>query len=333
MPDVGKLQDFLEAAGAGPGHFYLLEGRGRVLAALPGNPPAFARTLALYRPQKALARTWIFWVRFLRCVGSPGVALKKWSWPGARRITGPCPGVLLGNPYHPVPRAIFLLQESGIWLVGKFIPDPNRQHILRREQDLLSVAAQHGGHAPRCLGWKACGQGGALWTEWLAPRPGNPRWQDRLRLLHDWLLPKPSRPLSDFPAWKETGDWAGGAGAVAQGASQIQLRPCLRHGDFAPWNLLQGPDGTWMAVDWEEGCTEDAPGLDLIHDLLQHEFLIRRTSFGQGRARMKKALQQPEIAKYLGACGWLGKETVLLEWAIRFEAQRRPEIKSWARAC
>lgn len=330
MPDVGKLQEFLEAAGAGPGHFYLLEGRGRVLAALPAHPPAFSRTLSLYRPQKILARTWVFFLRILQCAGSRGIALRKWSWPGARQITGPCPGVLLGNPRHSVPRAIFLSQERGLWIVGKFIPDPNQQGVLHREQDLLNTAARRGGHTPRCLGWKACGQGGALWTEWLAPRIGLPHRQDRLRLLHDWLLDADLRPLPEFPAWKTTG---AGLDTPLDLASRIRLRPSLRHGDFAPWNLLETPEARWVAVDWEEGCAEDAPGLDLVHDLLQHEFLIRRTSFAEARAKMKKAMRQPDIAKYLSTCGWLGNEAFLLAWAISYETRRQPEIKRWARAC
>ncbi|MFM8654768.1 MAG: phosphotransferase, partial [Verrucomicrobiota bacterium] len=258
-----------------------------------------------------------------------GVALKQWSWPGASHPSRPCPGVLWGNPAHPVPRAIFLLQEGPAWHVGKFVPDPHRQQILHREKELLDLAAHHGGHAPRCLGWKPCGSGGALWTEWLATREDNPSTTDRLEILHDWLLPKPPRPLSDFSAWKISSAWPEASAAEVQAASKIQLRPCLRHGDFAPWNLLQRADGAWVAVDWEEGCAEDAPGLDLIHDLLQEEFLIQRSSPAEAKANIGAALQKPPYAKYLTACGWSGHERILLDWALGLETRSRTEINLW----
>jgi hypothetical protein len=329
MPEAKVLADILERAGAGPGHFYLLWGQGRLLAALPAESPAFLRTLAFYRPQRLTSRTWVFLLKLLRSFHAQGVALRKWSWPGASHASIPCPGVLLGNPVHSVPRAIFLLQEGQAWRVGKFVPDPHQQQILQREKELLDLAAHQGGHAPRCLGWKPCGSGGALWTEWLAAQEGNPSTTDRLRILHDWLLPKPLRPLSEFPAWKSSSGWPEASAAEVQAASRIQLRPCLRHGDFAPWNLLQGADGTWVAVDWEEGCAEDAPGLDLIHDLLQKEFLIRRSPLAEAKAKIFAALQEPPCAEYLTACGWSGHERILLGWALDFEARSRTEIKLW----
>lgn len=329
MPDVKGLADILEKAGAGPGHFYLLVGKGRLLAALPAESPAFLRTLALYRPQRFTSRGWVFLLRFLLRFHAQGVALRKWSWPGASHTSIPCPGVLLGNPAHTIPRAIFLLQEGPAWRVGKFIPDPHQQKILHREKELLDLAAHHGGHAPRCLGWKACGSGGALWTEWLAAREGNPATTDRLGILHDWLLPKAPRPLSDFPSWKSSGGWSGALAGEVQAVSQIMLRPCLRHGDFAPWNLLQRADGAWVAIDWEEGCPEDAPGLDLIHYLLQEEFLIRRSSMRKAESKILGELRKSCYMHYLKSCGWHGNEMPLFRWALQFESKYRGEIKNW----
>lgn len=328
--ELTPLREILEKSGAQAGDFYLLRGRGRVLAALPANPIVFLHTLSLYRPQKIRARLGVLALKILHHVHAHGLALTRWSWPGSTRPTLPCPGVLVGNPSHPVPRAMFLLPEEHTWLVGKFIADPAQQEILHREKQLLDLAARQGGHAPRCRGWKPCGQGGALWTEWIAARQGNPSHEARLQILQDWLLPEPPRPLASFPAWQTAGGWPGASALQAQKASQIQLRPCLRHGDFAPWNLLQKPDRTWVAVDWEEGTPEDAPGLDLIHDLLQREFLIRRSSFPKARERVFRALRHPAYSEYLAACGWLGQEPLLLDWALALEAHHRPEIKKWA---
>jgi hypothetical protein len=326
MADPAKLRHFLEAAGARAGSFYLLRGRGRVLAALPPDPPAFQKTLALYRPQRIPARIWVRLLRGLGRAGAQGLVLQKWSWPGAQRPSMDCPGVLLGNPDHPVPRAVFLTRENQAWSVGKFIPDPTHQNLLRREEELLRIAVALGDHAPRSLGIQICGQGFILLTQWVESSSASPSREDRVKILKDWLLDQPPRPLADFPAWKLTGAVAA---IPAHVASTLRLRPSLRHGDFTPWNLLKSRSGTWVAVDWEEGCPEDAPGLDLVHDLLQEEFLIRRSSSAVARQQIFAALQQPSYAEYLSLCGWSGHEKSLLGWALDLEAQTRPEIKRW----
>ena len=74
---------------------------------------------------------------------------------------------------------------------------------------------------------------------------------------------------------------------------------------------------------------QDAPGLDLIHDLLQKEFLIRRSPLAEAKAKIFAALQEPPCAEYLTACGWSGHERILLGWALDFEARSRTEIKLW----
>jgi thiamine kinase-like enzyme len=37
------------------------------------------------------------------------------------------------------------------------------------------------------------------------------------------------------------------------------------HGDFAPWNLKEKNDGSFLAIDWEESLCEGLPLYDLIH--------------------------------------------------------------------
>jgi thiamine kinase-like enzyme len=52
----------------------------------------------------------------------------------------------------------------------------------------------------------------------------------------------------------------------------------VRHGDFAPWNLLGGSDGKLRAIDWEYGSPKGFPYLDLAHYILQVAALIYRWS-------------------------------------------------------
>lgn len=49
------------------------------------------------------------------------------------------------------------------------------------------------------------------------------------------------------------------------------------HGDFAPWNLKQGPDGTLRAIDWEESSPRGLPLYDLIYFRSIQTFLFRET--------------------------------------------------------
>jgi aminoglycoside phosphotransferase (APT) family kinase protein len=50
----------------------------------------------------------------------------------------------------------------------------------------------------------------------------------------------------------------------------------IQHGDCAPWNLLEAPDGRLRAVDWECGTLEGFPYLDVAYYILQTSALIRR---------------------------------------------------------
>lgn len=50
----------------------------------------------------------------------------------------------------------------------------------------------------------------------------------------------------------------------------------IQHGDFAPWNLLQKPEGEIGVFDWEYGTLEGFPYLDHIYYILQTTALINR---------------------------------------------------------
>jgi hypothetical protein len=53
----------------------------------------------------------------------------------------------------------------------------------------------------------------------------------------------------------------------------------INHGDLAPWNvILDGQPLRARAVDWEQGCLEGFPQLDLCHYLLQTAALVCRWS-------------------------------------------------------
>lgn len=109
----------------------------------------------------------------------------------------------------------------------------------------------------------------------------------------------------------------------------LRLRPSLRHGDFAPWNLLPCPNGGLKVVDWESGHREDVPGFDLVHYLLQEEFLVHRSAFPAAQGRILQRMHAPLAAEYLTASGWGGVEDILWELALAHESSTRKEIADW----
>lgn len=50
----------------------------------------------------------------------------------------------------------------------------------------------------------------------------------------------------------------------------------LQHGDFTPWNLLQLPQGSLQAIDWEYAELQGMPFLDVAYFILQVSVLVKR---------------------------------------------------------
>jgi hypothetical protein len=68
----------------------------------------------------------------------------------------------------------------------------------------------------------------------------------------------------------------------------------IRHGDFAPWNVIEDADGRLTAIDWEYGEQAGFPGLDLAQYVLQVTGLIRRWAPARARACAVSVLMSDE---------------------------------------
>ena len=88
-------------------------------------------------------------------------------------------------------------------------------------------------------------------------------------------------------------------------------------------------NGNQVAVDWEEGSPEDAPGLDLVHALLQRELLVRRTPAPSGLRAMERTLASAACRSYLETVGWGQHAKLLLGLALWREASLRAEVRTW----
>jgi aminoglycoside phosphotransferase (APT) family kinase protein len=68
---------------------------------------------------------------------------------------------------------------------------------------------------------------------------------------------------------------AGAVGAFFRATAAGGRREGAAHGDLAPWNLLETPDG-WVLVDWEHSRVTAPPFFDVFHYVVQAHALLER---------------------------------------------------------
>jgi hypothetical protein len=149
---------------------------------------------------------------------------------------------------------------------------------LRHEYNMLSGLP--GGVGPRPMKFAPMGNGEALLS---SAFPGEaipavlPPPDGTVGLL-DALVVSPPEPLESHP-WvrhlRGRGQFPG-LDACLETLASRDWPVAMQHGDFAPWNLLQRPDGVLGAIDWEYGTLEGLPYLDLAYYVLQTSALIYR---------------------------------------------------------
>jgi glycosyltransferase involved in cell wall biosynthesis len=63
-----------------------------------------------------------------------------------------------------------------------------------------------------------------------------------------------------------------------------ELRPAFEHRDCSPWNIVVGPEGQTVLLDWESAEPDGLPGLDLFYFLANAGFVLDR-AFERGTTR------------------------------------------------
>lgn len=131
--------------------------------------------------------------------------------------------------------------------------------------------------------------------------------QEALASLNSWFRDLPPRGISEFDEWpsidRALNSFQEG-NAIIDVLDSIKLRPAVRHGDFARWNLLRNPDGSISAIDWEWGHPEGMPGLDLVHYFLQDARLVNRLPGSQAIEAAAIQLRTAECSRHLADSGW-----------------------------
>ena len=85
------------------------------------------------------------------------------------------------------------------------------------------------------------------------------------------------------------------------------LQPCLSHGDFAPWNIVETQHGP-VLLDWEYAVVDGNPLADYCHFNLIQEVLNRSESKKARKLLAELVKSAPELFPYqFSRCGNMEK--------------------------
>jgi len=300
------------------GDWVALRRNGRILLALPPGKRGAMRALKLYQPQRLKARVTMAMLRL-----AAGMGLHRWFLPslgdpdGIVAAVPGCPkavprttGILLGSPEHRVRRAIASYEGDGGWEVAKISYGEEGAEVLVQEARILEDLAVHAEGIPRLLGLHR-GEGVTLLRmSYLTGKPIAPgRQEEALQLLNRWISPAAPKPACEFPEWPAIQSALENHPAGNRALERLSrecLRPVIRHGDFARWNLRRSKDGSLVVLDWEWGHPQGMPGIDLTHFFLQDERLVRRHAPAEAIRYSLASLESPACRGYLAETGWSG---------------------------
>lgn len=310
--------------------FTLLSRRGRPFLAIPQDRVAAGRALSLYKPQKHMAVLAIMTVRFLVMLGLHRFLLAKHSAtlhtvtldPTLARCIPGTLGVMLGSPEHHVRRAIASYRTLERWEVAKLAFGKEGKVVIEGEFSALRSMPVGTPGIPSPLGVHHGDDLSLLRLPYLSGRPLATFESARaIELLNSWVRPLPLRLISDFPEWAsicsalETSE--SGRAAIKRMA-KLKLRPVIRHGDFARWNLLKIKEGDLIAIDWEWGCAEGMPGVDLVHFFAQDARLVEQLPPERIVQKVCNLVSHHSCLTYLQKTGWNGRILDVIIASIAF---------------
>ena len=330
MSDTDLLERVLGMLDPGARDMGVLRRGGRLLLCLPADRGAAARTLRLYQPQRFLARASVTMVDGLIRCGWHGTMLPKVSVAGevadvtpalAEIAHGTC-GVMLGSPEHRVRRAIASFKTANGWEVAKIAFGCDGWEVIGGEVDALRSLPENMPGIPTVLGVH---RGTDLALMRMPYFQGRVLGQDEtaaaVALLDSWRSHLPAKPLREFPEWPVIERALGlnpNGGEAVERLSRFQLRPVIRHGDFARWNLLRTDRGDLMVLDWEWAVASGMPGIDLIHFFAQEARLVKRQTPMAVIRSVERSLQRDDCRNYLAATGWQGDARAAILASIAF---------------
>ena len=330
MTDHDLLNGVISIADPTAKSLQLLRKNGRVLLGLPEELTAATKTLRLYQPQRTAARALVWLVNQCISLGLARFILPQTSieavpapmeppFPQVKK--GTC-GILLGSPEHRVRRAITSYKTAMGWEVAKVAFGPDGWEVIQGEATTLLALPENTAGAPKVL---ALHRGHDISVMRMPLIEGTVLQQNSsikaVAILDAWIsdhAPKPMEEFSEWPIIQHALSRHPKAAAVTQHLSQMQLRPAVRHGDFARWNLLRTREGNIMVLDWEWSTPCGMPGIDLVHLFAQDARLVNRLSAAEVVQSVQRSLQTTECRAYLQKTGWGNDAKAVIIASIAF---------------
>lgn len=216
------------------------------------------------------------------------------------------PLLLPGNPHGAAPRLVLIALNNTVSPVAVLKAGQTREarNLVRREYQFLdSLPATKG--IPRVLGFVDESDCTAFAMEYAAGE--SPRWPAEPAVLSAQLTPWLDRSrtltIGQLPLWENfvatldrssvpRPDWLTAMAA-------LPVHPCLFHGDLAPWNVRETPDGSWTVIDWERGERDGIPGWDWLHFVVQPAILVKKWSGDRILALARETVESREFQTYL----------------------------------
>ncbi len=302
----------------------------RILLALPPGRSGALRALKLYQPQRLKARATMAALSL-----GAGLGLHRWLLPRLRHQGGMVEldpefpraipystGIMLGSPEHRVRRAIASYQTAGGWEVAKIAFGPDGWDVIHGEAAALESLPAGTLGTPKLLGVHRGEDISLMRMPYVRGRVIHQgESSDAIALLESWISDLPTSALPEFPEWpfieSAIAGHPNGQQALDQ-LSRIELKPVIRHGDFARWNLLRMSDGKLMALDWEWGAACGMPGIDLVHYFAQDARLVRRLAPAEVLRSVERSLERADCRKYLERTGWGAEIKLVILASIAF---------------
>lgn len=293
-----------------------------------GMYPAFRWTARAYRTALRLKGS----LGLGPTIQSPSVdwALAEFLQSCLPRVGGAV--VALGTP-GPAQKITVQLWD-GVRILGylKYGRAPRAKARLEQEHEMLGALPANVG--PRVLKYAEYGEGKALVTEPIMGHSVPPRLplRSNMRRFLDGLYQDTGVALERHPWVRYMQHRFGRMIEPWLEPLADQSWPVvIQHGDFAPWNVLHGSDGTLAAIDWEYGNAKGFPHMDAAHYLLQVAALMRRWAPTRARAYAAKTLDASLSSAQADALVRLAAFESYQE-AIADGHERCAPLQAWRRA-
>jgi hypothetical protein len=337
MTDEEAIDEVFSLFEMRAGEWATIRRNGRILLALPPGRRGALQGLKLYQPQRLKARASMAALRL-----AAGLGLHRWVLPGLRHAGGIVEtepdlpralpystGILLGSPEHRVRRAIASYQTAWGWEVAKIAFGPEGWDVIHGEAAALQSLPEQTPGAPALLGIHrahSCSMIRLPLVRGSVLRQGDAK--DAISLLDAWLSDAPLQEITAFPEWPAIQSALSGSERGREcldDLAQIRLRPAVRHGDFARWNLLRQRDGSLVVLDWEWGTATGMPGIDLVHFFAQDARLVRGLAPAEVIRSVARSLERPACREYLEQTGWGGEAMLAILASIAFTVGARQQ--------